>query len=174
LEALTKLEAHILDIVGEAPTLVPQERAGQARAVLAALKDSGAVMTVAEIAVVTGVPRTNTQAYLSRMAEEGAPIVKIAKGQYQYSECKKIVPLIPRKLERTGQWGMILAALKSGGTVMTVPEIIAVTGLPSSAIYSGLHRMAKTGEILKVGDGGGPGNFGRFLHPDNQPKEIAS
>jgi hypothetical protein len=167
LEALTKLEADILKIVGEVPPLAPRERAGQSHAVLAALKNGNAVMTVAEIAAASGVPQENTRAYLAKMIEERQPVAKVAKGQYRYCDGTTVVPFIPRKLERKGQWGAVLGALKSAGKVATCLEIVAATGLSYSAVSSGLFRMAKTGEVIKVG-------FAQYLHPDNQPKEQVS
>src|SRR5262249_30885824 len=136
---------------------VRTERRGNSGLVLDAFKKAG-VATPTEIAAIAGVTSAQTRSALAQMVGAGE-IIRGGYRQYLHRDNKTAdVSVYPR---RKGQCAAILATLKGADGVMPLAKIIAATGLPGKRVTTGLHRMAKTGEVIKVG-------YGRYLHPDNQ------
>jgi hypothetical protein len=81
----------------------------------------------------------------------------------------------PKRPERKGKWGLVFTTLKKNGSTMSVGDIAAATKVNESYVRGALAAMVKTGEVVKIGPGGGgPGRHTRYICSDNQPqREIA-
>lgn len=83
--------------------------------------------------------------------------------EFQKDNCRWRVLGDAREVRQSDERKAILDALS--GEPIGPGEIADVTGLPNVSVRVLLHKMAKDGQVLKVGRG-------KYLHPDLSPRNI--
>jgi hypothetical protein len=87
--------------------------------------------------------------------------------EFQKDNCRWRVLGEAAEVRRSDERKLILEALEGETTPMGPAGIAGVSGLPNGNVRFLLHKMAKAGEVQKVGRG-------KYLHPDISPPHIAN
>jgi integrase len=172
-DALEKWEAHLLSIVRGTDEKIRAQVFARVRdvqqtkirtsdvrkSILAVLNEKGAAMRAIDIATATSRPMHNVTSRLHIMRKQGE-VIRTGRGRYMHPDAQ-----VTETQHLSDERRSVLPVLKEAGTPMRPIDVATATGMSNDSALGLLARMAKQGEVIRIGPG-------QYVHPDTQVTET--